>query len=169
MRSLILIFLIFITSLNLLGQQDIIYVIDSILVSNVITSISKEEVSEDDFDGPNLIVYSRIINQSNRVLEIDLIKHILCMKFVINRKDFLDCDRSTIPDYNDPNYLFLLNSKESIQLCSFFNPLLSAGVTKNSSFDYSQFLIEAIGTSIFEYYDGKINLTTSSVEFIFIR
>jgi hypothetical protein len=100
---------------NLLGQQELVMDIDSVIVRYVSTNLTGEEVPEDGDQGPELDVYCSITNNSNYTIGLDVLKHSICMEFMIDNKSYNSCQVSIIPDPNNQDSNYVLKPRESVQ------------------------------------------------------
>lgn len=143
--------------------------IDSVVVRYVSTNLKGEEVPENGDEGPELDVYSRITNNSNHEISLDVLKHHICMEFVIAGEFYNSCQVSIIPDPNNQDSNYVLNPGESVQLITYHNPILIAGLNRETSHDYSALLMELLGTFNLTYSDGSHQLSSSHIGLLLVK
>lgn len=118
--------------------------------------------------GPQLVVYSRLVNESDAPVVVSPRRHTVFLDYSWNKKDFTEKDVSALPD-DLVKTKYRLKPGASLPLKIEFYPVKTAGVVLKKTSDFRPWLQKMLRSSRLMYTDGIHQITAEKSEWLVVE
>jgi hypothetical protein len=118
--------------------------------------------------GPQLVVYSRLVNESNVPVVVSPRRHTVFLDYSWKKKDFTEQDVSALPD-ELVKTKYRLKPGASLSLKNEFYPVQTAGVVLRKPDDFRPWMQKRLPSVQLMYTDGIHQITAEKSEWLVVE